>query len=149
MRAKRDYAMLALLFGCGFRRSELVSLELDEVQMRQGHWAVVDLIGKGGHIRTVPIQAGPGHPNTPDLRLGPVQTLAGAKPFTKCAMDQHTIRERVTSLQQEVARIQEQNRQYLAKKHHNRHEEVLSGDREARLVQILEELAALANKKRS
>jgi site-specific recombinase XerD len=55
MRAKRDYAMLALLFGCGFRRSELVGLELDELQMRQGHWAVVDLIGKGGHIRTVPI----------------------------------------------------------------------------------------------
>jgi site-specific recombinase XerD len=55
MRAKRDYAMLALLFGCGFRRSELVGLELDEIQIRQGHWAVVDLIGKGGHIRTVPI----------------------------------------------------------------------------------------------
>jgi integrase len=55
IRAKRDYAMLAMLFGCGFRRSELVRLELNEVQMRQGHWAVVDLIGKGGHIRTVPI----------------------------------------------------------------------------------------------
>src|SRR6202047_337060 len=55
MRAKRDYAMLAMLFGCAFRRSELVGLELDEIQMRQGHWAVVDLIGKGGHIRTVPI----------------------------------------------------------------------------------------------
>jgi site-specific recombinase XerD len=55
LRAKRDYAMLAMLFGCGFRRSELVGLELDEIQMRQGHWAVVDLIGKGGHIRTVPI----------------------------------------------------------------------------------------------
>jgi site-specific recombinase XerD len=55
IRAKRDYAMLAMLFGCGFRRSELVGLEMDEVQMRQGHWAVVDLIGKGGHIRTVPI----------------------------------------------------------------------------------------------
>ena len=26
MRAKRDYAMLAMLFGCGFRRSELVGL---------------------------------------------------------------------------------------------------------------------------
>ena len=38
MRAKRDYAMLAMLFGCGFRRSELVGLELDEIQMRQGHW---------------------------------------------------------------------------------------------------------------
>jgi site-specific recombinase XerD len=55
MRAKRDYAMLAMLFGCGFRRSELVGLELNDIQMRQGHWAVVDLIGKGGHIRTVPI----------------------------------------------------------------------------------------------
>src|SRR6266699_119704 len=57
MRSKRDYAMLAMLFGCGFRRSELVGLELDEVQMRQRHWAVVDLIGKGGHIRTVPVPA--------------------------------------------------------------------------------------------
>ena len=55
IRAKRDYAMLAMLFGCGFRRSELVGLELDEIQLRQGHWAVVDLVGKGGHIRTVPI----------------------------------------------------------------------------------------------
>lgn len=57
LRAKRDYAMLAMLFGCGLRRSELVGLQLDEVQVRQGHWAVVDLIGKGGHIRTVPIPA--------------------------------------------------------------------------------------------
>ena len=55
LRAKRDYAMLAMLFGCGFRRSELVGLEMHKIQMRQGHWAVVDLIGKGGHIRTVPI----------------------------------------------------------------------------------------------
>jgi site-specific recombinase XerC len=47
--------MLAMLFGCGFRGSELVGLEFDEVQMRQGHWAV-DLIGKGGRIRTVPIR---------------------------------------------------------------------------------------------
>jgi site-specific recombinase XerD len=50
-RAKRDYAMLAMLFGCGFRRSELVGLELEDIQMRQRHWAVVDLIGRGGHIR--------------------------------------------------------------------------------------------------
>jgi len=55
LRAKRDYAMLAMLLGCGLRRSELASLETDEVQTRQSHWAIVDLIGKGGHIRTVPI----------------------------------------------------------------------------------------------
>ena len=47
--------MLAMLLGCGLRRSELVGLDTDEVQMRQGHWAIVDLTGKGGHIRTVPI----------------------------------------------------------------------------------------------
>ena len=58
MRAKRDYAMLAMLFGCGFRRSELVGLELDDIQMRQGHWAVVDLVGKGGHIRRCPFRTG-------------------------------------------------------------------------------------------
>jgi integrase len=28
--------MLAMLFGCGVRGSELVGLEFDEVQMRQG-----------------------------------------------------------------------------------------------------------------
>jgi len=55
LRAKRDYAMLAILFGCGLRRSELINLEIDDIQMRQGHWAIVDLVGKGGHIRTVPI----------------------------------------------------------------------------------------------
>jgi len=55
LRAKRDYAMLAMLFGCGLRRSELAGLQLDDIQTRQGHWAIVDLIGKGGHVRTVPI----------------------------------------------------------------------------------------------
>jgi site-specific recombinase XerD len=42
MRAKRDYAMLAMLFGCRFRRLELVSLELDDIQIRQGS------LGSGG-----------------------------------------------------------------------------------------------------
>lgn len=55
LRAKRNYAMLALLFGCGLRRSELISLEVGDIQMRQDHWAIVDLIGKGGRIRTVPV----------------------------------------------------------------------------------------------
>ena len=57
VREKRDHAMLALLLGCGLRRSELVGLKMSDVQNRQGHWAIVDLIGKGGDIRTVPIPA--------------------------------------------------------------------------------------------
>ena len=55
---KRDYAMLAMLFGCGFRRSELVGLEFDDIQMRQGHWAVVDLIGKGATFVPFPFLHG-------------------------------------------------------------------------------------------
>ena len=57
LRGKRDGAMLALLPGCGLRRSELVSLEIRHLQQREDHWAIVDLVGKGGHIRTVPVPA--------------------------------------------------------------------------------------------
>jgi integrase len=39
----------------GLRRAELASLRKEDIQVRQGHWAIVDLIGKGGHVRTVPV----------------------------------------------------------------------------------------------
>src|ERR1700722_4084181 len=55
LRAKRNYAMLAMLLGCGLRRSELVGLETDKVQTRHDRWAIVDLVGKGRRVRTVPI----------------------------------------------------------------------------------------------
>lgn len=57
VRGKRDYAMLGLLLGCGLRRSELVHLTIEHLQQREEHWAIVDLVGKGGHVRTVPIPA--------------------------------------------------------------------------------------------
>jgi integrase len=55
LRAKRDHAIISTLVGCGLRRSELVALNMEDMQVRQGHWTIVDLIGKGGHIRTVPV----------------------------------------------------------------------------------------------
>src|SRR5262252_2280639 len=55
LRERRDHAILALLLGCGLRRSELVGLDVEKIQVRQGHWVIVDLVGKGGHIRTVPV----------------------------------------------------------------------------------------------
>ncbi len=41
--------------GCGLRRSELVALDISHFQQREEHWAIVDLVGKGGHVRTVPV----------------------------------------------------------------------------------------------
>jgi integrase len=47
--------MIAILLGCGLRRAELASLRKEDIQVRQGHWAIVDLVGKGKHVRTVPM----------------------------------------------------------------------------------------------
>src|ERR1700730_166662 len=55
LKGKRDRALLALLLACGLRRHEAVALRLDHLQQREEHWAIVDLIGKGGHVRTVPV----------------------------------------------------------------------------------------------
>ena len=55
LRSVRDVAMMSILLGCGLRRSELAALETEAIQIRQGHWAIVDLVGKGNHVRTVPM----------------------------------------------------------------------------------------------
>jgi integrase len=55
VRGKRDRAILALLLRCGFRRAEVVGLKRTDFQIREDHWVVADLIGKGKHIRSVPV----------------------------------------------------------------------------------------------
>jgi integrase len=47
--------MVAMLIGCGLRRAELLALTLESIQEREEHWVIADLVGKGGHVRTVPI----------------------------------------------------------------------------------------------
>ena len=48
-------ALLSLLLACGLRRHEVAKLTIDHLQQREGHWAIVDLSGKAGHVRTVPV----------------------------------------------------------------------------------------------
>jgi site-specific recombinase XerD len=50
LRGKRDYAMVAVLLGCGLRRAELAAVQVADLQQREEHWVFADLIGKGGHI---------------------------------------------------------------------------------------------------
>lgn len=57
LRGKRDYAILALLFCCGLRRAELAAIACDQLQIRESRWVIADLKGKGGRVRTLPVQS--------------------------------------------------------------------------------------------
>ena len=51
----RDRAIIAVLLGCGLRRSEVAALTMGHIQQRDGRWCIVDLLGKHGRVRTVPM----------------------------------------------------------------------------------------------
>ena len=55
LKGKRDRALLGVLLGCGLRRKEAARLTLDRIQQREGRWVIVDLVGKGARVRTVPM----------------------------------------------------------------------------------------------
>src|SRR6201981_190288 len=45
LRSKRGYATLAILMGCGLRRAELTALRVEDIQQREEHWVIADLVG--------------------------------------------------------------------------------------------------------
>ena len=51
----RDRAILAFLLGCGLRRSEAAALTFAHIRQLDGRWCIVDLLGKHGRVRTVPV----------------------------------------------------------------------------------------------
>jgi integrase len=55
LKGKRDYVIIALLVGCALRRRELATLNIEDIQLREGRWVIIDLRGKGGRIRTVAV----------------------------------------------------------------------------------------------
>jgi integrase len=54
-KGKRDRALLALLVGCGLRRSEVVRLNVDDLLKQGGRWHLVGVTGMHGKSRTVPL----------------------------------------------------------------------------------------------
>ena len=55
LRGLRDRAIIAVLLGCGLRRSEVAALTFTHLQQRDGRWCIVDLVGKHGRVRTAPM----------------------------------------------------------------------------------------------
>jgi integrase/recombinase XerD len=55
LKGLRDRAILAVMVGGGLRRAEVARLAWGDVQMREARWVIVDLVGKGNRVRTVPI----------------------------------------------------------------------------------------------
>jgi integrase len=55
LKGARDQAILAVAIGCGLRRGEIAALTVEHMQLRESRWVIVDLAGKHGRIRTVPI----------------------------------------------------------------------------------------------
>jgi integrase/recombinase XerD len=54
-KAYRDRAILAAMIGAGLRRSEAAALTFEHIQQRDGRWVIVDIIGKGNRVRSVPV----------------------------------------------------------------------------------------------
>ena len=44
-----------MLLACGVRRHEALELDFGHIQQREEHGAIVDLKGKAGHTRTIPM----------------------------------------------------------------------------------------------
>lgn len=55
LRDLRNHAVIAMLLGCGLRRAELVGIKIEDFELREDHWVLADLIGKGRHMRTIPV----------------------------------------------------------------------------------------------
>ena len=74
LRAKRDYAMLAVLFGCGLRRSELVGLDVKDMQDLRRTCAKLCQTN-GGEIEQIQFLLGHASVQTTERYLGCKQDL--------------------------------------------------------------------------
>jgi integrase len=55
LEGKRDRALLAVLLAWCLRQHDVLELNFGHIQRREEHWAIVDMKGKAGHTRTIPM----------------------------------------------------------------------------------------------
>ena len=76
----RDRAIIAVLLGCGLRRSEVSALTVKHVQQRDGRWCIVDLVGKHGPVTStrhclVPVLSRRAKTSFPEARTTPLRSV--------------------------------------------------------------------------
>ena len=95
----RNRAILATLLGCGLRRLELVKLFIDQLQLRDGRWVIVNLIGKRNKTRTVTIptwtkQTIDDYLDATDIQSGHLfQAMSKSGKIQRCHLSPETIRD--------------------------------------------------------
>jgi integrase len=52
---KRNFSILSVLVHCALRREELAHVDMSRLQKREGRWVLVDIVGKRGRRRTIPV----------------------------------------------------------------------------------------------
>lgn len=57
LKGLRDRALIAVMIGAALRRAEAASLTVEHIQQRDARWVIVDLAGKRGKVRAVPLPA--------------------------------------------------------------------------------------------
>lgn len=55
LKGLRDRALLAVMLGCGLRRSETANLSFSHLQLRENRWMIVNLVGKRDKVRSIPM----------------------------------------------------------------------------------------------
>ena len=58
LRNIRYVAMISILLGCGLRRAGLSALRREDIQARQGHWAIVILSANASMFEPFPCPSG-------------------------------------------------------------------------------------------
>jgi len=85
VKGKPDRAVLAVLIGCGLRRSEVAAVSVEQFRIVEDRWVIADLVGKHGRIRTVAVPFWAKAAVDEWCRVGSIMAGRLFRQITKCA----------------------------------------------------------------